>query len=99
MFLDAFILDTNLWLQLTFLKTKFRTQKTRKMKYILDIPENKMAFAEEFFKSISFIKKIKAIASNEITNTSILKGIEEYESKKVTPTPLNLVELKAMINA
>ena len=69
------------------------------MKYILDIPENKMAFAEEFFKSISFIKKIKAIAPNEINNTAVLKGIEDYESKKVTPTPLNLAELKAMINA
>jgi hypothetical protein len=69
------------------------------MKYIIDIPENKMAFAEEFFKSISFIKKIKAIASNEITNAAVLKGIEDYESKKATPTPLNLAELKAMINA
>jgi hypothetical protein len=69
------------------------------MKYILDIPENKIAFAEEFFKSISFVKKVKAIASNEITNTTVLKAIEEYESKKVTPTPLNLAELKAMINA
>ena len=37
------------------------------MKYILEIPENKIAFAEEFFKSVSFIKKIKAIASNEIS--------------------------------
>jgi hypothetical protein len=69
------------------------------MKYILDIPENKMAFAEEFFKSVSFVKKVKAIASNEITNTAILKGIEDYESKKVKPSPLNLTELKAMINA
>ena len=50
-------------------------------------------------KSISFIKKIKAIASNESTNAAVLKGIEDYESKKVTPTPLNLAELKAMINA
>ncbi len=69
------------------------------MKYIIEIPENKIAFAEEFFKSISFIKKIKAIASNEITNIAILKGIEDYESKKVTPTPLSLTELKEMINA
>jgi hypothetical protein len=69
------------------------------MKYILEIPENKTAFAEEFFKSISFVKKVKAIAPNEITNITILKGIEDYESKKVVPTPLNLAELKAMINA
>ena len=68
------------------------------MKYILEIPENKMALAEEFFKSISFIKSIKAIAPNEITKASILKEIEDYESKKITPTPLNLTELKAMID-
>jgi hypothetical protein len=69
------------------------------MKYILEIPENKIAFAEEFFKSISFIKKVKSIAPNEITNTAILKGIEGYETKKIIPTPLNLAELKAMVNA
>lgn len=69
------------------------------MKYILDIPDNKMAFAEEFFKSISFIKKVTAIASNEVTNPDILKSIEDYESKKVIPTPLNLAELKEMVNA
>ena len=69
------------------------------MKYILEIPENKIAFAEEFFKSVSFIKKIKAIASNEISNISILKSIEDYESKNIKATPLNLAELKAMIDA
>ena len=69
------------------------------MKYILEILENKIAFAEEFFKSVSFIKKIKAIASNEISNISILKSIEDYESKNIKATPLNLAELKAMIDA
>ena len=69
------------------------------MKYILEIPENKIAFAEEFFKSISFIKNVKAIAPNEITNPAILKEMEDYESKRAVPTPLNLDELKAMINA
>lgn len=69
------------------------------MKYILEIPENKMAFAEEFFKSISFIKTIKAISPNEITNIAVLKSIEDYESKKIIPTPLNLAELEAMIDA
>ena len=69
------------------------------MKYILDIPENKSAFAEEFFKSVNFITKIKVISSNEITNSAILKSIEEYESKKIIPTPLNLKELKEMLDA
>ena len=68
------------------------------MRYILEISENKTAFAEEFFKAISFIKKIRAVPSNEITNTAILKSIEDYESKKTTPTPMSLQELKAMIN-
>ena len=69
------------------------------MKYILDIPENKSAFAEEFFKSVNFVTKIKVISSNEITNPAILESIEEYESKKIIPTPLNLKELKEMLDA
>ena len=75
------------------------TNKNINMKYILEVPENKMALAEEFFKSISFIKKVTPVASNEITNRSILKSIEDYESKNVSPTPLNLEELKALIDA
>jgi hypothetical protein len=71
------------------------------MKYILDIDiaDNKITFAEEFFKTISFVKKVRAIASNEITNPAILQSIENYEKGKVRPTPLNLAELKAMIHA
>lgn len=69
------------------------------MKYILDIPENKMAFAEEFFKTISFVKKVKAILPNEITNPAILQSIEGYEKSKIKPTPLSLTELKEMLNA
>ncbi len=71
------------------------------MKYILDIDiaDNKSAFAEEFFKTISFVKKVRVIASNEITNPGILQSIDDYEKGKLSPTPLNLAELKAMINA
>ena len=71
------------------------------MKYIIDIDiaDNKIAFAEEFFKTISFVKKVRAIPSNEITNPAILQSIEDYEKGKVQPTPLNLTELKAMIHA
>ena len=70
------------------------------MKYILDIEisDNKATFAEEFFKTISFVKKVRAVAKNEITNPSILHSIDEYENGKTKPTPLNLAELKAMIN-
>ena len=69
------------------------------MKYILDIPQNKSAFAEEFFKSISFIKKIKAISSNEITNKSLLNSIEEYENSTTKPTALDIKKLKQMLHA
>ena len=71
------------------------------MKYILDIDiaDNKITFAEEFFKTISFVKKVRVIAGNEITNTAILQSIESYENGKIKPTPLNLAELKAMIDA
>ncbi len=69
------------------------------MKYILEIPDNKSTTAEEFFKSVSFIKTAKAISANQITNVSILKSIEEYESKKVIPTPMNMAEFKSFINA
>ncbi|MEI8203902.1 MAG: hypothetical protein WCH34_12860 [Bacteroidota bacterium] len=69
------------------------------MKYIIDIAENKSAFAEEFFKSISFIKNVKAIRPNEITNPAVLESIEQYEKGKVEPCPLSLAELKQMLNA
>jgi hypothetical protein len=71
------------------------------MKLILDIDlsNNKKSFVEEFFKKISFVKSIKVVDKNEITNPSVLKSIEDYEQGKIHPTPLNLKELKEMINA
>jgi hypothetical protein len=71
------------------------------MRFIIDIDiaENKRNFVEEFFKTISFIKKVKAIESNEITNPSILQSIDDYEKGEIKPTPLNLEELKAIIHA
>ncbi|MFN5444562.1 MAG: hypothetical protein ACK48V_10070 [Crocinitomicaceae bacterium] len=70
-----------------------------KYKVELDIPSNKVALFLEFLRSMSFVKKIKVIEENEITNPDILKSIEDYENKKVDPTPLNLEELKTLINA
>ncbi len=64
----------------------------------IDIAENKLAFALEFFKAISFVKKVNVIADNEITNPAILQSIEDYERGNVSPTPLNLEECKAMID-
>ncbi|MEI7979554.1 MAG: hypothetical protein WCI53_11975 [Bacteroidota bacterium] len=68
------------------------------MKYLLEVPDNKSDFAEEFFKTISFVKNIKQITSNEITNPLILQSIEDYETGKLNPTPLSLKELKDMLN-
>ena len=69
------------------------------MKYILEIPDKEVVFAEKFFKKISFIKKVKALKPNEIANPKILKSIEDYEGKKSKPTALSLKELKTMLNA
>lgn len=69
------------------------------MRYIIDIADNKSAFAEEFFKTISFVKTVTPIAPNEITKPSLLKSIEDYETRRVKPTPLNLEDLKALIRA
>ena len=68
------------------------------MKYILEIEEGKASMAEEFFKCISFIRGVKAIQPNEITNPAILKSIEQYENGTIALTPLSLVELKEMLH-
>jgi hypothetical protein len=70
-----------------------------KYRFELEMPENKIAIALEFFKSISFIKNVKAISINEITNEKILKRIEDYESGEIKSVPFTLEELKAKINA
>jgi hypothetical protein len=71
------------------------------MKYRLDIEiaDGDATFAEKFFKSVSFVKKVKTIATNEITNSAILESIEAYEKGKLVPTPLSLKELKSLIDA
>ncbi len=69
------------------------------MKYVVEVIDKDVDFAEEFFKKVSFIKKAKALKPNEITNPEILKSIEEYEQGKVKPTPLSLKKLKALLNA
>ncbi len=69
------------------------------MKYIIDVADNKKAFIEEFFKSISFVKKVKSISENEITNPTILKSIDLYEKNKVKPQTISIEKLKKMLNA
>ena len=58
------------------------------MKLLLDINDNKAKLAMKFFKSISFVKKVKAIAPNEITDAAILQSIELYEKGRTKPTPV-----------
>ena len=69
------------------------------MRYLLEVADNKIEFADEFFKSLSFVKKIATFQSNEITNPAVLKSISDYENNIIKPTPLNLEDLKKMINA
>jgi hypothetical protein len=69
------------------------------MKILVEVADNKVNFAMEFFKNITFIKNTRSINKNEITNLAILKSMEDYENKKVNPTPLSLKELKKFINA
>jgi hypothetical protein len=69
------------------------------MKILVEVADNKVNFAMEFFKNITFVKNTTTIEKNEITNPSILKSIEDYENRKVTPAPLSLKELKKFLNA
>jgi len=69
------------------------------MKIVVDIDDSKLAFVMEFFKNVSFIKKARAITPDEITNPEISHSIEAYEKGKLKPTPVNLKELKAMMDA
>ncbi|HMP28239.1 MAG TPA: hypothetical protein PKD85_01480 [Saprospiraceae bacterium] len=78
------------------MKTKFYLR----MRYTLqiDIDKDKISFAEEFFKSITFIKNVKILDNNEITSEAILKSIEDFETNKSVPTLIKLAELKSMID-
>jgi hypothetical protein len=69
------------------------------MKILVEVADNKVNFAMEFFKNITFIKNTRSIDKNEITNPTILKSMEDYENKNVSPTPLSLKELKKFIDA
>ncbi len=46
------------------------------MKFIIDIKDDKTSLAEEFFKNITFVKTVRAILPNEITNPGILTSID-----------------------
>ena len=71
------------------------------MKYLVDIEINndKVEFAEEVLRSLNFVRKVSLVSENEITNPQILQSIEDYESGKVMPTPLSLLELKSLFDA
>lgn len=68
------------------------------MKYLIDV-EGDSEFAEKFFKKVSFIKKVKAIGKNEITNVSILKSINDFERGKKKPASISLKDLKELLHA
>ena len=67
------------------------------MKILVEVADNRVDFAMEFFKEITFIKNPRPIDKNEIKKEAILKSIEDYENKKASPTPLKLKKLKKFI--
>ena len=69
------------------------------MKILIEVNDEKVDFALEVLKSISFVKKAKKVAANEIANSAILQSIEDYENGKVKPTPVILSELKDLMHA
>jgi len=68
------------------------------MKILVEVSNNKADSAMEVLKSISFVKNVKQVALNEVTNPFILLSKGDYEKEKINPTPLNLTGLNAMIN-
>jgi ABC-type lipopolysaccharide export system ATPase subunit len=54
------------------------------MKYLLEIAEDKNLFAEEVFKSMSFIKNIRVV--------------EENKMKEAKPDTMNIQEIKNLQN-
>jgi len=70
------------------------------MKFLIDIDtkQNSLEFVMQFLKNISFIKDIKVVESNEVTNPSILQSIEDYEKNMIKPTPMSLSELKSLMD-
>lgn len=69
------------------------------MKILLEVTDNKADLLLELLRDFSFVKDAKQIGDNEITNPEILKSMEDYERGKVVPTPCNLEDLKALVNA
>jgi hypothetical protein len=64
------------------------------MKYLLDIPEERAIDAEKLFNSTDFIEQFRVIASNEITNSTLLESIHAYESGVIKPISVTLQKLK-----
>jgi hypothetical protein len=69
------------------------------MKIVLDVENSKVELFMEFMRSLSFVKSTQQLEPGLITNQAILKSIDDYESGNVQPTPANLDDLKALLNA
>ena len=67
------------------------------MKYILEIPDNKKAFAEEFFKSISFVKKLSPLSGEKALLIEEIKEAVE-NLKLVRKGKLKARSAKELIN-
>ena len=69
------------------------------MKIVLDVENSKVELFMEFMRSLSFVKSTQQLEPGLITNQAILKSIDDYESGSVQPTPANLDDLRALLNA
>lgn len=67
------------------------------MKYTLEIEiaDDEISFAEEFFKKISFVKHVRLIAPNENINSAALQSIDDEAGK---PMPFQFGAAKGLIS-
>lgn len=69
------------------------------MEILLDVNDDKAELFLEFIKNIPFVRSSEKVSSGQVGNKAVLQSIEDYESGKVAPTPLNLTDLKNLIDA
>lgn len=67
------------------------------MKYTLEIEiaDDEISFAEEFFKKISFVKHVRLVTPNESSNPEAMQSIDNEKEK---PMPFQFGAAKGLIS-
>jgi hypothetical protein len=73
--------------------------KAMNYKIELDVSEQKLSLVLEFLKGVSFIKNVRTVAPNEITNPKVLESIEDFETGLLQPVSRSLTEVKLLQSA